>query len=182
MSHQLPHAGQWVWIGLILGTGLLFSCQADIPKSKLPETQTALPSASIPAIADPAEFAKVQQILATSCMPCHNRQNLPVVLERVKQARFSDISGKSRLRILTELEGLSQLMQEGLPLSFTSQKELHQFFLASPGDFYNMLEKGVMPPPWGPELMQAINWPSYQALTLEDRLELLKYAKSVTQE
>lgn len=181
MSHQLLHARHWVWAELMLVTGFLFSCQPDIPKSTLPKTQTALPSASIPATAAASDFAKVQQIMATSCMPCHNRQNLPVVIDQVKQAHFSSIGGKTRLRILAELEGLSQLMQDGLPLSFTSQEELHQFFLTNPGSFYTMLEKGVMPPPWGPDLIKELNWPGYQALPIEDRLELMKYAKAAAQ-
>lgn len=143
---------------------------------------TALPSAA--ASSDfwtdntPPTYGEVFKITYRSCLPCHNRYTLPRVIERVKNASFSDIDGDTRLRILAELEGLHDLMTASPPYSFTlGQETLQQFFKVVPGGVYNMLSKGAMPPPWAPKLMQAIDWPNYTTLSYENRVELLRYAR-----
>lgn len=192
MTSKLLIAGHFATASLLFLTALLVACQASLPTPPISPTASptgfpsapasiASPQASSPSGSEPT-FAKVQQIMTESCMPCHNRQSLPMVIERVKQASFTQISGQSRLRLLTELEQLKQLMEKGLPISFDSQEELHKFFDAEPGTLFLMVEKGVMPPAWSAELMQQINWPGYQALTIENRIELLKYAKSYTKQ
>jgi len=133
------------------------------------------------AAGEPADYNQVARSLSASCMPCHNQAALSQVIERVKAAEFKEIDGETRLRILGELEELKAYMDDGVPISFTSKEKVDQFIKVTPGEFYMMLEKGVMPPPWAPELMKAINWPNYQALELQDRVEMLKYAKPFSQ-
>ena len=147
---------------LLLTASLFFGCS--------PEDQQA--------DALDSETRRIQTILTASCMPCHSRTALPQVIERTKQASFPSVDGESRERILAELEELQLYIDEGLPISFAEDEtELHKFFKSTPGEFYMMLEKGIMPPPWAPDLMKQINWPDYKHLTTEERIELLKYSK-----
>lgn len=136
---------------------------------------------SVPSIPD-AEYLRAATIIAASCMPCHNRQSLPKVSALTRAAKFKAIGGDTRLRILGELGELKAYMDSGMPISFTSKDELQQFFAATAGEFYVMLEKGVMPPPWAPELMQRLNLNGYQKLGPQQRLELLRFAKPYTEE
>lgn len=184
MKSPLPIVCKLISALLVLSGGLMLGCDFQPKQGELspePADQAkiaAAPNTSVP----PAEdFAKIQKIITSSCMPCHNRQNLPVVISRVEKAGFKDIDGDTRQRILGELGELEQYMKDGMPISFTGKEEVHKFFNATPGEFYMMLEKGLMPPPWAPELMKQIEWAGYQKLTIENRLELLKYAKPYTQ-
>ena len=159
--------------------GLLIGCPTapnDLESNKpLSSTQAASPTNEV-------DFQKVGNIMRQSCMPCHNKSYLPQVINRVKVAKFKEIDGDTRLRILAELEELQRFMDEGIPISFTSEEQVHKFFRAVPGELYLMLEKGVMPPPWAPELMKQINWPSYTPLSWENRIEILRYAKPYSQQ
>ncbi|MEZ0370639.1 MAG: hypothetical protein ACAI44_16230 [Candidatus Sericytochromatia bacterium] len=142
------------------------------PQDQQAKTMTELPD---------ADFNKIQTIIASSCMPCHNRQTLPEIVARTKKAGFKAIEGDTRSMILDDLHELEAYMESGLSISFTSKEELHKFFAATPGEFYMMLEKGLMPPPWAPGLMQEIKWPHYQPLSPANRVELLKYSKPYTE-
>jgi hypothetical protein len=123
-------------------------------------------------------YSEVFRITYASCLPCHNRHTLPQVIERVKAGTFDSVDGEERLRILNELEGLKKRQDEGSALGFSSgQEELMNLFESIPGGFYIMLEKGVMPPPWAPDLMEAIDWPNYERLSIENRIKLLQFAK-----
>lgn len=127
---------------------------------------------------------EVYPILHRSCMPCHNSGTLPQIIERVKNASFEPIDddpNQTRERLLAELEELQQNMDDGLPLSYTNKEIVHQNFAQLPGEFYLLLEKGVMPPPWAPELFNEIGWEDYQPLTREERIVLLRYAKPYSQ-
>ncbi len=128
-----------------------------------------------------ADYPIVARAIASSCMPCHNKQTLETVIQRVQAAQFEAIEGESRLRILAELETLKAYMEDGIPLSFSSKAEVDKYLQSSRYPFYLMLEKGVMPPRWAAELMQQIDWPNYQVLPLSDRIEMLKYAKPSAQ-
>lgn len=129
----------------------------------------------------PVTFEQAHAVLATSCMPCHNRQTLPQVLEKVRLASFSEIDGESRLRIINELESLLAAILSGSPLDYSSAEHLQQNFQGMPGEFYNVLEKGVMPPSWAPELMRQIQWSGYTPLTPANRVLLLRFAKPASQ-
>ncbi|MBF2055570.1 MAG: hypothetical protein IGS03_19130 [Candidatus Sericytochromatia bacterium] len=126
----------------------------------------------------------IYPILHRSCMPCHNSGTLPQVIERVQNTDFPPVDGdpgQTRERLLAELEELQQAMRDGLPLSYTNKEKVHQNFAMLPGEMYLLLEKGVMPPPWGPELLKAIGWEDYKPLTAEERVTLLRYAKPYSQ-
>lgn len=156
------------------------ACKSDtIPKEKDPYVSSQKTHYS--EAGEPADYHQIARGLSSSCMPCHNHATLTQVIERVKKADFQEIEGETRLRILNGLENLKTSMDQGLPISFTSQAQVDQFIKVTPGEFYMMLEKGLMPPPWAPELMRAINWPNYEVLALEDRVEMLKYAKPFSQ-
>lgn len=127
---------------------------------------------------------EVYPILHRSCMPCHNSGTLPQVIERVQNTDFAAIDGdpgQTRERLLAELEELQQNMADGMPLSYTNKEKVHKNFAMLPGEMYLLLEKGVMPPPWGPELLKAIGWEDYQPLSAEERVTLLRYAKPYSQ-
>ncbi|PIQ23550.1 hypothetical protein COW36_13840 [bacterium (Candidatus Blackallbacteria) CG17_big_fil_post_rev_8_21_14_2_50_48_46] len=174
-------------LGWFLITVLLWGCNSPeevkpTPSATAPAatatagTQTsATPTASpSPAIA----YSEVFRITYFSCLPCHNRKTLPQVIERVKAAHFDTVDGEDRLRVLAELEGLKDRQDKGEALGFSSgQEELMHLFGGIPGGFYIMLERGVMPPPWAPDLMQAIDWPNYERLSIENRAKLLQFAK-----
>lgn len=188
MKFQIRIITSCVSTSLLLLAGLLVACQGSqvslsisqpSASPQLSPTSSSQPNPQISQSTDSnSDFLKVQQMMVASCLPCHDHQTLPTVIERVKQANFNQIEGLTRLRLLAELEELEHLMQNGLTLSFTNQEELHRFFVAEPGTLYLMLEKGKMPPAWAAELFKQINWPGYQTLTIENRIELLKYAKS----
>lgn len=118
-------------------------------------------------------------------MPCHNRDRLPKVIDEIKQSSFAEIDGISRIRILAELEKLSAKIEQGAPLDYTQEATVHQNFKALPGALYTLVERGEMPPPWAPELMQKISggmmqrtgWFYYEPLSWERRIDLLRYAK-----
>jgi hypothetical protein len=100
------------------------------------------------------------------------------VIDRLKAAKFSTVDGEDRIRVLKELEGLKEMQDSGSALGFSSgQEELMNLFESVPGGFFIMLEKGVMPPPWAPALMEAIDWPNYERLSIENRIKLLQFAK-----
>lgn len=158
----------------LLAGGLVFGCKPEPPHP--PPQKTSLPIK----ISD-ADFNKIQSILSSSCMPCHNRRTLPEVIARTEKGKFKAIGDDTRLRILGELGELKDYMEGGLSISFTSKEELHKFFESTAGEFYLMLEKGLMPPPWAVGLTQEIKWPLYQKLSAENRLELMKYSKPYTE-
>lgn len=160
---------------LLLGLGLLLTLWGAWLAQPRAGREPALP-VNMPSSLPGLDFAAVQLRLTRSCMPCHQRQILPEVIARVEQARFEGIGGDSRLRILAELGELETMLAEGMPLSFDDQASLRRLFAATPGEFYLMLEKGLMPPPWAPELMRRIDWP-YQALSGAERAELLRFSK-----
>ncbi|PIQ24430.1 hypothetical protein COW36_24575 [bacterium (Candidatus Blackallbacteria) CG17_big_fil_post_rev_8_21_14_2_50_48_46] len=110
-------------------------------------------------------------------MPCHNHQTLPEVIVKTQSLNAQNIAGESRIRILKELKELRTAQASGSPLSFMREEDLKNQFLAMPGEFYNLLEKGNMPPSWAPELMKQIKWPYYKPLTPKNRVLLLQYAK-----
>lgn len=156
--------------------GLLLGCNPQDKESEHKQTQ-----ASEPPLPSQEEFLRVQTIIASSCMPCHNSQTLPDVIARTEKAGFKDIDGDTKARILGELDELQNYMKSGTPISFTDQQVLHQFFKATPGEFYMMLDKGLMPPPWAQELMKEIKWPNYHPLQSAERIELLTYSKPFAQ-
>lgn len=169
--------------GLTLVFLLLLACNST-PKpvtasnqassKPLPNSQTT----SIAASATPVAYSEVFRITYASCLPCHNRNTLPQVIERVQAASFDTVDGETRLRVLGELEGLKALQDSGSDLGFSSgQEELMSLFKSMPGALYTMLDKGVMPPPWAQDLMEAIDWPNYERLSAEKRIKLLQFAK-----
>ena len=126
-------------------------------------------------------FQNVSPIIASSCMPCHNPSTLNEIIQHTESADFTEIDNMTRLRILGELKALQSLIAEGEPLHFTSQEAVEQLMKIKPTDLYIRLEKGTMPPNWAPELMKKIDWPNYKKLALDDRVEMLKYAKAFAQ-
>lgn len=122
-------------------------------------------------------YEDVRPILSMSCMPCHNRHTIGTVIERLEKHSVETLDGETRERVLAEIGELRQYMEDGVPLSFTSQQEMEKFFKAAPGEFYTMLEKGVMPPPFAVELMEHIGFTDYTPLSWENRIKLLQYAK-----
>ncbi len=144
-----------------------------------PQTQSAATASSAAPVPSPSvAYSEVFRITYASCLPCHNRHTLPQVIERLKAAKFSTVDGEDRFRVLKELEGLKEMQDSGSALGFSSgQEELMNLFESVPGGFFIMLEKGVMPPPWAPALMEAIDWPNYERLSIENRIKLLQFAK-----
>lgn len=167
-------------LSLALITSGLLACQAQTPAQRPSQSssQSPLPVTGPPSSNSDDEFIKVQDIMSKSCLPCHSRQSLPLVISQLKQANVDQIEGQNRLRIVAELESLERLMEAGNALSFEDKREVHQFFEGHPGSLYIMLERGKMPPAWAPALMKQISWSGYQELSIENRIELLKYAKS----
>lgn len=159
---------------------MLPACKPSAQHQEAAASASSTADSSPPPISD-EEFNKAQTIIASSCMPCHNRQTLPNVMALTKAAKFKAIGSDTRLRILGELGELKNYMDSGLSISFTSKDELQKFFGATAGEFYLMLDKGLMPPPWAPELMQQIKWPHYEKLTSAKRLELMKFSKPYTE-
>lgn len=127
--------------------------------------------------AQEVSYEEISPILSRSCMPCHNRHTIGTVIERLEKHPVETLDGETRERVLAEIAELKQYMQDGVPVSFTSQEEIEKFLKAMPGEFYTMLEKGVMPPPFAPELMEHIGFTDYQPLSWENRIKLLQYAK-----
>lgn len=125
-------------------------------------------------------FEQVSGVLSHSCMPCHHRQILPQLIDKVRSASFAEIEGEPRTRILHELEGLLADILSGAPLDYSRVENLQRNFQGMPGEFYNVLEKGVMPPPWAAELMKQLQWP-YTPLSPEHRVLLLQFAKPSSQ-
>ena len=169
--------------GLALLVLLLVSCntsqklvtaQREVSPSPIQSSNLDSPRSSVA----PVAYSEVFRITYASCLPCHNRNTLPQVIERVKAATFSTVDGETRKRVLAELEGLKALQDSGSDLGFSSgQKELMSLFKSMPGALFTMLDKGVMPPPWAPDLMEAIDWPNYERLSMEKRIKLLQFAK-----
>ena len=122
-------------------------------------------------------YEDISPILSMSCMPCHNRHTIGTVIERLEKHPVQTLDGETRERVLAEIQELRQYMQDGVPVSFTSQQEIEKFLKAAPGEFYTMLQKGVMPPGFAPELMEHIGFSDYRPLTWENRIKLLQYAK-----
>lgn len=122
-------------------------------------------------------YEDISPIISMSCMPCHNRHTIGTVIKRLENHPVEDLDGETRERVLAEIGELRQYMEDGVPVSFTSQQEIEKFLKAMPGEFYTMLEKGVMPPPFAPELMKHIGFTDYQPLSWENRIKLLQYAK-----
>lgn len=159
-------------LGLLLGTG----CRPEAKQTK----QSPTPVASAVALSDD-DFLRVQTIIASSCMPCHNRQTLPLVIEQTRKSNFKGLGRDTKLRVVGELEELENYMKSGLSISFTGKEELHRFFSSTAGEFYLMLDKQVMPPPWAQDLMTELKWPGYKPLSPDERLELMRYAKPYTE-
>jgi hypothetical protein len=148
--------------------------QTPVAPAAVSATSASPTPAPIPSVA----YSEVFKITYSSCLPCHNRKTLPQVIERVKRSSADIIGDEERVRIIGELEELKAAQDEGVPLGFSSgQKELLQLFDALPGEFYTVLEKGVMPPSWAPALMDTIEWPNYTFLTPENRAKLLIFGK-----
>jgi hypothetical protein len=147
----------------------LSACEPSSPQTETHSAPTLTTSES--------DFQAAFAVIGKSCRPCHNRATLPEVIQRTRAATFSDIDGDTRVRLLSELEGLYGRMKDGEALSFTSESEIKRFLNEGPGEFYIMLEKGVMAPPWAPALMKHIGWEEYVPLTVENRVKLLKFAK-----
>lgn len=122
-------------------------------------------------------FADAFAVISESCLPCHSQTALPEVIVRVKQAPFETMDGEKKERLVAELEGLLEALEEGDPLDYTSEANLNRTFKGLPGEFYLMLEKGVMPPPWAAEMMALIEWGGYRTLTPEKRGLLLNYSR-----
>lgn len=169
--------------GLTLLFLLLLACNTShkpVTSSKQSSSEPAPNSqiANIKASTAPVAYSEVFRITYASCLPCHNRNTLPQVIERVQAASFDTVDGETRLRVLGELEGLKALQDSGSDLGFSSgQQELMSLFKSMPGALYTMLDKGVMPPPWAPDLMEAIDWPNYERLSADKRVKLLQFAK-----
>ena len=172
---------------LLFTLTLIVACPAaepsssPTPKSSLAPQATPSQKVQTKIMSPPApqmSYGEVFKITYTSCLPCHNKNTLPQVIEKVKAASFAEVAGEPRSRILAELEELKAVMTDSPPFSFSSgEKELKEFFNAFPGEFHLMLERGVMPPPWAPELMKAIAWPNYKKLGVQERIKLLRFAK-----
>ncbi len=122
-------------------------------------------------------YEEISPIISMSCMPCHNRHTIGTVIERLEKTNLETLDGETKARVLAEITELRQYMEDGVPVSFTSEAEIQKFLKAAPGEFYTMLQKGVMPPGFAPELMQHIQFNEYKALTWENRIKLLNYAK-----
>lgn len=177
------------YLPVLPGLALLFlglACHAPQKVIIAEKTAVPVPVSSSPsnaptssaATASPVVYSEVFKITYASCLPCHNRKTLPQVIERLKTAKVSTIDGEDRMRVLRELEGLQELLDSGSALGFSSgEKELMDLFESVPGGLFTMLEKGVMPPPWAPALMDAIDWPNYARLTIDNRIKLLQFAK-----
>ena len=171
---------------------LLLACQSEKQQgtpSPTPARGLAQPSVRISdsleisnSDASDIAFQTVSTIISDSCMPCHNPSALNEVIQRTESADFTEIDNVTRLRILGELKVLQSLIAEGEPLRFTSQEAVEQLMKIKPADIYIRLEKGTMPPSWAPELMEKIDWPNYKKLALDNRIEMLKYAKTFAQE
>lgn len=157
---------------------LLAACQ---PAEKKPPTsqasQRASPQVSQISIPEesPADYSLVASIIANSCLPCHNRQTLGDVIQLTQDARFAGAGDETRLRVLAALQRLASDMDEGIARNFTTQQEIEQLMHLNPELLPLVLEKGVMPPQWASDLMRKIDWPNYQALTVENRVEILQY-------
>lgn len=171
------------FLGLLMISAGLSACPSSPRQETTVESGIELQAVASAHSSPPAgDFKKVGDIMTHSCMPCHNKSYLSQVINRVKVADFKEIDGDTRLRILAELEELQGFMDEGMPISFTSEEQVQKFMQAAPGELYLMLEKSVMPPPWAEELMKQINWPSYTPLSWENRIEILRYAKPYSQQ
>lgn len=160
---------------LLTGLILLIACRvessSDTPQDKSKHVYQA-------SYTDPkVSYEDISPILSMSCMPCHNRHTIGTVIERLEKHPVQTLDGETRERVLAEIGELRQYMRDGVPVSFTSQQEIEKFFKAAPGEFYTMLQKGVMPPGFAPELMQQIGFSDYRPLTWENRIKLLQYAK-----
>lgn len=129
------------------------------------------------------QYEDVSDIFANSCMPCHNHEFLPQLIARLEKAEHvKELDGDSRERVLAELYGLKERMDNGEPISFVSEKQVMAFLKQNPGEMYLMLENGVMPAAFAEDLMQAVNWPKYTRLSPEDRVRLLIFAKPYSQD
>ena len=158
------------------GMSALWGCRSD----ELPRDQQSSQTAKAQTVSytDPVvTYEEISPILSMSCMPCHNRHTIGTVIERLENSDVDVLDGETRQRVLGEVSGLRELMDDGMPISFTSEAELQRFMKAVPGEFYTMLQKGVMPPGFAPELMQRIGFTDYKPLTWENRIKLLQYAK-----
>lgn len=122
-------------------------------------------------------YEEISPIISMSCMPCHNRHMIATVIERLEKHSVESLDGDTRARVLAEINELRQYMEDGVPVSFTSQQEIERFLKAAPGEFYTRLQKGVMPPGFAPELMEHIGFAEYKPLSWENRIKLLQYAK-----
>lgn len=121
-------------------------------------------------------FKQAHSIMKRSCMPCHNKHRVSCLAQAIKRQDFKSIDGESRLRIVSAIKGLSEMIDEGMNLSFTSEKEIKQFLKEMPGGLYTMVDKGVMPPPWAPDLMKTLYLHTYRPLSVDDRIVLQKFA------
>ena len=158
------------------GMSALWGCRSDESPRDQHSSQTA--KAQTVSYTDPVvTYEEISPILSMSCMPCHNRHTIGTVIERLENSDVDVLDGETRQRVLGEVSGLRELMDDGMPISFTSEAELQRFMKAVPGEFYTMLQKGVMPPGFAPELMQRIGFTDYKPLTWENRIKLLQYAK-----
>lgn len=162
---------------LLIALGIFVSAR----QTDTAPVSSASPAASVSATEapkTPPNFQEAFQIISKSCMPCHNHTTLEKVITQAKAAKFESIEDESKDRIVAALEDLQADMQDGLPLSYTTEANMQRLFTVMPGELVLMLEHGVMPPPWAPELMKTIEWDSYQPLTVEKRIALLRYGRS----
>lgn len=161
-----------MFLGGCIAVLLSVACDpASNPKAQENEHQGAAVQKPV------ATYEDISPIISRSCMPCHNRHTIGTVIERLEAHSVDALDGETRERVLAEIGELRQYMEDGVPVSFTSQQEIEKFLKAMPGEFYTMLEKGVMPPPFAPELMKHIGFTDYQPLSWENRIKLLQYAK-----
>lgn len=124
------------------------------------------------------KYEDVSDIFSNSCMPCHNHEFLPQVIQRLEDKKdVKEVDGETRERILAELYGLKARMDDGEPISFVSEKEVMKFLKSTPGEMYLMLEKGVMPASFAEDLMRVTEWPKYKTITPEERMRLLLFTK-----
>lgn len=161
------------------GTLLLLVCAFQGCRSISSEnTHTAEKTSHQTSYTDPVvSYEEISPIISMSCMPCHNRNTIGTVIERLEKHPVQTLDGETRDRVLAEIAELRQYMQDGVPVSFTSQQDIEKFLKAAPGEFYIMLQKGVMPPSFAPQLMEHIGFTEYKPLSWENRIKLLQYAK-----
>lgn len=166
----------------LLTFSLIWACS---PQDVTQPESTPLPQTDEPGFVseqssdNPQLPDEVLTIMTHGCLPCHAQDALNALIQKTQTAHFESAGDMTRERIINALQKLQGEKQEGSVLNFSTPEQILAYISTKPQTFIGSLENNTMPPEWAENLAQEIDTMGYRPISVDERIILLKYSRSL---